>query len=140
MNAFNEEMHESSVTTRLVELILKMSDEQKRSLLKELEERLSATRRKHGRKPYFSLVDYASQEGSYTDFIQNISAGGVFIGTGTSFSVGQEVSLTFPLPISHENIRITGQIVWVSEQGIGVKFKTADQEQETMLKNLIDMI
>ena len=58
MNAYNEEMHESSVTTRLVELILKMSDEQKRSLLKELEERLFKGRRKHEREPFFIVVDY----------------------------------------------------------------------------------
>lgn len=109
-------------------------------MIDELEERLNSRKRRHDRKPYFSIVDYAVQDGTYTDFIHNISAGGVFIGTGTSFSVGEKVSMIFPLPISRETIRITGEIAWASEMGIGVKFKVTDNRQEAMLESLVDMI
>lgn len=140
MSALGQKLSESSVTARLVELMMKLSDEDQQSLLKELEERLFIRKRKHERKPYFSVVDYAVQDNTFTDFIQNISPGGMFIGTATSFSVGEEITLTFPLPVSREHIRITGEIVWASEQGIGVKFKMADHEQEVMIKRLVDMI
>ena len=96
--------------------------------------------RKHERKPYFSAVDYSVQHGTYTDFIHNISAGGLFIGTGTSFFAGEEVSMIFPLPISREQIKITGEIVWVSDMGIGVKFRTTEDKLATMIRSLVDMI
>jgi uncharacterized protein (TIGR02266 family) len=140
MKALRENMQESSVTSRLVDLIMKMSDEERERLLRELEEKLSLIKRKYDRKPYFSIVDYDAKEGSYTDFIQNISAGGVFIGTSKAFSVGQEFVLAFPLPISQEHARITGEVVWVGEEGIGVKFKKIDYEQEATIKGLLDMM
>lgn len=99
-----------------------------------------AKRRKHERKPYFSTVDYSVQDGTYTDFIHNISAGGVFIGTGTPFLAGDEVSMVFPLPISHQQIRIIGEIAWVSDMGIGVKFKMSKDRQKTMIKGLVELI
>ncbi|MGD8228966.1 MAG: PilZ domain-containing protein [Desulfobacteraceae bacterium] len=99
-----------------------------------------ARRRKHERKPYFSAVDYSVQDGTYTDFIHNISAGGVFIGTGTPFLAGEEVSMVFPLPISRQHIRITGEIAWVSDMGIGVKFKMTRDRQKRMIKGLVELI
>lgn len=97
-------------------------------------------RRKHRRKPYFSVVDYSVQDGHYTDFIHNISAGGVFIGTGTPFLAGEEVSMVFPLPITQEQFRIAGEIAWASEMGIGVKFNIIDDRHEAMIKSIVDMI
>ena len=140
MTALSEKLSESGVTARLFELITKMSDDEQQSLLKELEERLFIRKREYDRKPYFSVVDYNAQEDTYTDFIQNISAGGVFIATSKSFSVGQEVLLVFPLPVSQEHTTIGGEVAWVSEQGIGVKFKTFDHEQEAKIKKVVDMM
>ena len=97
-------------------------------------------KRKHNRKAYFSVIDYVVQEDAYTDFTQNISAGGVFIGTDRQFSVGQEVSMVFPLPVSKANIRIKGEIVRVTDLGIGVKFKMANPRQETVLESLINLM
>jgi Tfp pilus assembly protein PilZ len=130
----------SNITARLIELIMKLSEEEQRALLKELETSHFLKKRKHDRKPYFSVVDYASQGGVYTDFIQNISAGGLFIGTSAPFHVGQHLSLGFPLPVSHKHIIIGGEIVWVSPKGIGVKFNMADRELEGMIRGLVDMI
>jgi len=56
------------------------------------------------------------------------------------FSVGQEVSLSFPLPNYQKYIRIAGEVVRTSPQGIGVKFKMVNQDQETMIKSLLEMI
>jgi Tfp pilus assembly protein PilZ len=106
----------------------------------ELKKQPITIRRKHNREPYFSVIDYVVQEDSYTDFTQNISAGGVFISTGTQFSVGQEVSMVFPLPVSKENIRIKGEIVRVSELGIGVQFKMANPRQEAIIESLIKLM
>lgn len=108
-----------------VRLITDICEDSERSDLEVLEEMVFEGGRKHYRKPVFTVVDYATQGHAYRDFIRNISAGGVFIETPMPFSVGQELSLTFALPIYQKHIKITGEIVRIDSQGIGVKFKVA---------------
>ena len=128
------------VSDRLFELIISMPEDEQQKLLKDLERKLLKGKRKHYRKPYFMVVDYATKDRSYRDFIQNISAGGVFIETQIPFSAGQQVSLTFPLPDYQKYIKISGEVVWTSTQGIGVTFKMVSQDQDTMIKSLLEMI
>jgi pimeloyl-ACP methyl ester carboxylesterase/Tfp pilus assembly protein PilZ len=97
-------------------------------------------KREYERKPYSAVVNYIVNEGAYTDSIQNISAGGVFIQTAKQFFEGQEVAMTFPLPISEENISINGEIARISELGMGVKFKMDNPKQEANIDNLVNRI
>ncbi len=131
---------ESTITARLFEVILNMPQNEQQALLKELQAGRFKGRRRHGRKPFFMVVDYTSQDFTYNDFIQNVSAGGVFIETSMPFSLGQQVLLTFPLPDYQKHIKISGEIVWTSAQGIGVKFKKVNRNQELMIKSLLKMI
>jgi Tfp pilus assembly protein PilZ len=140
MPGLNQKVAESGKSARLIELILKMTDEEKQSLLIELEEKLSVRKRKHDRKPYFSVVDYNAMEAAHTGFIENISAGGVFIGTAKSFPVGEKISMAFPLPVSQEHVRMEGEVVRANAEGIGVKFKTIDHEKEGMIRRLVEMM
>jgi hypothetical protein len=48
--------------------------------------------------------------------------------------------MVFPLPVSKANIRIKGEIVRVTELGIGVKFKMANPRQETVIESLINLM
>ena len=132
--------NQSNLTVRLFELIKGLSEDEQRSLLRELEEKLSRGKREHERKPFFMIIDYSTEDRVYKDYIQNISAGGVFIETQMPFAEGQELSLSFPLPNYQKYIKISGEIVRTSPQGIGVQFKTANQEQEEMIKSLVEMI
>ena len=140
MNASDPKVKEQGIETRLIELIVMMSDEEKQSLVEELEERLHIKKRKYVRKPYFSAVCYSAQDGAHVDFIQNISAGGVFIGTRLHPPVGEKVTLAFPLPMSQEHIMLDGEIVWATQQGMGVKFQMIKPEEEERMSNLVDMI
>jgi Tfp pilus assembly protein PilZ len=140
MAGLNEGSNKSDVTSRLVALIGKMSNEERQGLLHEIETRPFLRKRRHRRKPYFSVVDYSAQEYPFADFIRNIAAEGIFISTSTPFSFGQEVLLAFPLPVSQEHITIPGEIVRIEEEGIGVKFKTFDQELKRKIKKAVDMI
>jgi len=83
------------------------------------------------------VVDYSTEDHVYKDFIRNISAGGVFIETRMPFTVGKEVSLTFPLPDSQKHIKIIGEVARTTPHGVGVKFKTANKDQEAMIKSLL---
>lgn len=85
-------------------------------------------------------VDYSTQDHIYKDFIQDISTGGVFIQTHMPFTVGQEVSLTFPLPNYQKHIKVIGEVVRSTTQGVGVKFKMADQDQTAMITSLLESI
>ena len=141
MNDRDELSKKPTITSRLFSLIINMTKDEQSSLLKELEDRISTKgKRRHTRKPFFMVVDYSSKDRTYKDFIQNISPGGVFIETRMPFSIGQEVSLTFPLPSYDKHIKITGQVVRTDEAGIGVKFNMVDEEQETFIKSLLEMI
>ncbi len=133
-------MNESSVTARLLKVIKKMSENEQLTLLKELEERVFKDRRKHEREPFFMVVDYSTEDRFYKDYIQDISAGGVFIQTRMPFRAGQDVSLSFPLPNYQKYIKIMGEVARVTTRGIGVKFKTVDQDQEVMIKSLLQRL
>jgi len=133
-------MVESSVASHLFRIILRMSPDEQKDLLEELEKRFSFKKRRHDRKPCFSAVDYVVQNDMRTDFTQNISAGGVFIGSSASLLVGQEITLGLILPVSAEHISVSGEIAWTSEEGIGVKFTPSDSQQEKTIEKLVDMI
>lgn len=115
-------MKDSEVRTRLMDLIIKMSEEQQAELLNLLEWK-PEEQRKYFRRSYFRDVDYATNDQVFRDFIQNLSAGGMFIETRQSFCVGQEITLVFALPACGKPVRIRGEIVRSGPQGIGVRFK-----------------
>jgi len=140
MTTFEIQPNESRITARLIELIKSMPEDEQRTLLKDLEEKPFEGRRNQVRKPFLMAVDYSTQDHVYKDFIQDISTGGVFIQTHMPFTIGQEVSLTFPLPNYQKHIKIVGEIVRSTAQGVGVKFKMADQDQAAMITSFLESI
>jgi Tfp pilus assembly protein PilZ len=113
----------SVITTRLVDLILKMSAEERQTLLNELEEKHKKGNREFSRKDYKKEVDFVLNERIFRGFIQNLSASGMFIETSESFSEGQSIILTFELPEPGEHIKVFGKIVrLIPNVGFGVKF------------------
>lgn len=73
-------------------------------------------------------VNYAARGEAYEDFIQDISAGGVYIETQAHFIVGQTLSITLPLPGHQSYMQVSGEVVRVSPGGVGVKFNETIQE------------
>ena len=85
-------------------------------------------KRANRRFPATSPISYATRGIAYEDFLMDISAGGVFIETQAMFSVGQMLTLTFPMPGHQHYITVTGQVVRVTGRGIGVQFDEAVQD------------
>jgi len=112
------------VTARLFEIILDMPFKDRRTLLKELEERHSQGRRKFARKPYFMPVDFATPDRAFSGYIQNISSGGVLIETREPLSVGEQLTLSFMRPTSRDYVKVGGEVVRTLSDGCGVKFNT----------------
>jgi Tfp pilus assembly protein PilZ len=140
MNDSEKHARPSSVTARLIERIILMPESERQELLASLEEKQFADKRKHDRKKYAAVVDYAAEGRNYKDFIQDIGQGGVFIRTRVPFGLGQEISLTFPLPGNRHHMKIMGRVVRTTDDGIGVAFKVDDEDQleamESLLENL----
>ena len=74
------------------------------------------------RTPRLQEVDFVVQGRAYGGFIGNVSAGGAFIETRESFSIGREITLTFPSPAKNGCVKMSGKIVRTDSKGIGVKF------------------
>ena len=140
MDDLNEIWEISSVADRLISLVMELSEEQQETLLKELELKLSKERRRHTRKPFITVVDFASQGRAYREFIKDISGSGVYIKTSRPFSVGQDVVLTFPFPNSQKHVKITARIARVNDAGIGVQFDMKGSRDEFPIRALLKML
>jgi len=121
-------MNINEVRGHLFELIFDMSETETRHLLQELRERQKtagekADKRKHPRKQTFIHVDCSGSKCVFTDFIQNISVGGLYIETQIPLFVDQELWLTFSPPGSEDTIKIKGTVIRVDPKGIGVQFE-----------------
>lgn len=144
--AFGKQKKGFPVTAHLFELIRDMPEGQQRALLHDLdllrdaEMKSSEDTRENIRKPYNMVVDYVVQDRFCNDFIQNISAGGMFIETRMPFLVGQDITLTFPLPKDRKHVKVAGEVIRKTPQGIGVKFKIDSKEQERLIKSLLETI
>jgi len=110
------------VQARLIRMIMGMADPEREELLRKLEQSKRQEKRKYPRKPSFIPVDCTSYEACFTDFIQDISSGGVFIQADGHFYVGQQITLTFTLPKIEKDISVGGEVVRINSRGIGVKF------------------
>ena len=140
MDDLDKTLEVPSVTDRLISLVMELSEEQQETLLGELEPKLSKERRHHTRKPFITVVDFASQGRPYREFAQDISGGGVYIETSGSFSVGQDVVLTFPFPDSQKHMKITGRIARVVDTGIGVQFNMRSFRDELPIRSLLKVL
>jgi hypothetical protein len=125
MTVTDEKISITEVRGRLFELIFNMPESETRGLLEKLEVRWRPKyqeRRKHPRKSTFIHVDCSGNQCAFTDFIQNLSAGGLRLDTQLPFFVGQSLSMTFSVTNGEVPIKIAGKIVRVDSRGIGVKF------------------
>lgn len=110
------------VQDRLIRMIMEMSDTERKELLIRWEQYRQNEMREYPRKPALIPVDCSSFEACFTDFIQDISSGGVFIQTDGHFFVGQQITLTFTIPKAEEDISVSGEVIRVNTRGIGVRF------------------
>ncbi len=121
---------------QIVEAVKTLSVERQNELLKQIKD-WQAKKERHPRKPCMIPVDYATKDRRFTDFIQDISASGVFIETKEPFSVGQEITLAFSVPESEIPFKIFGEIVRAGSQGIAVTFKENSPYREGIFKSVV---
>ena len=122
----DQEIGKESITVSLIRKILDMTEEQQQSLYRQLEE-ISATavmtsEREDTRKSFKKTIQFTMKDQTFTGVSQDISAGGMFIITEDTFSVGQIIAIQIPLADKSKHIKVPAQIVRIKLEGIGVEF------------------
>jgi Tfp pilus assembly protein PilZ len=86
------------------------------------DDRKGESSRNHPRKPFFRTLQLGTKDkGIFEGRSKDISASGLFISTEEKLEIGQELRLI--LPLKGKKAKIVGQIVWLNEEGFGLKFK-----------------
>jgi Tfp pilus assembly protein PilZ len=121
----DNELGRNEVRAFIFEIIDGMSDKEMRQLLKDLEgwQKSKNEKRKYPRRSTLMDITYSSdQRRIFEDFVQNVSAGGLYIETNLTSGLGQKLTMTFSHPDSGDPIKVLGKVVRVDSGGIGVKF------------------
>ncbi|PMR75109.1 PilZ domain-containing protein [Billgrantia endophytica] len=74
-----------------------------------------------------------------------LERGGIFVPTRERYELGQEVHLLLALPGDSDRVPVTGQVVWVSPDGvvgrrvagIGIHFSSEDQSVRDRIETLL---
>lgn len=121
-------LSEEEIQRFLPILITNISESKRLNLLEKLEafQKSKLTEmREYPRRPSFIPVECSSREVCFTDFIQDISRGGVYIQTDGNFYVGQTITLTFSLHKDEDVMSVKGKVARIDPSGIGVTFEKA---------------
>ena len=123
------------VTNRLLNIIRKLSPEEQKELLIQLEKIHFQNRRRHSRVPFFEEARlHEKDEQWYADFVTNISAGGLFLETREPFKVGQDIKLVLSPVGAQEAIELAGEIVRKEIRGIAIRLEKPFQPFEEIAK------
>ncbi len=123
MTSHDSDLGIIGVASRLLGMVLDLSTKKQLELLALMDQWKHDGARRHSRRDWKVTVACRTEDQELRALIKDISDGGVFIETKTPFAVGQELNLTFPLPDNRKVVKVDGEIVWISTQGIGVKFR-----------------
>ena len=123
----------SGLTARLFDIIQNMTEGEQLKLLSDLDEK-----RIYSRIAYIMPVKYETREGSYCDYITDISYGGAFIMTSEDFSIGQEMTISLSFRGQKDLFKIEGKVVRATSEGIGVEYTLVNQKQKASLKNFLE--
>jgi hypothetical protein len=131
-------LQDPTVTHRLFQLITGMSDDERRTLLKLLENGLlrGKCRRGYFRKSLRLPVTFAVGQRAHRNFIRDISLSGVFIVTGIPFQVGEQLRIVLRDKDNNNPVKILGRIARVTAEGIGVEFFALNNAKKTAILSL----
>jgi Tfp pilus assembly protein PilZ len=79
-------------------------------------------RRKEERQKCSVKAGCATHDLSFIDFISDINSWGVFIQSEHQVPVGESVIMNIPLTGHEQSIKVIGEVMWTSPQGMGVRF------------------
>jgi uncharacterized protein (TIGR02266 family) len=145
MTTFKRRTGKYNVTLpKLMKYIISMPEDQQQALLRQLEESQQqgqgVCQRRHPRKTCKLTVDYATSGRAFSDYVQDVSTGGMFIETRDNFTAGQEMVLAFSFFKHQRPFKISGKVAWCGPTGIGVKFNNLSQLQENIIAATLEKL
>ena len=123
--------------TKLINLVLNLSSEEQRFLLKKIDKLNLKEKRAYPRKACKIPVRYFYNEGIFNNFIVNISLGGCFIETQKPFSVGEKFLMDIHLDGDAKSIRVKGEVTNANRMGMGIVFEEVSDDLLGKLGNLL---
>ena len=113
------------VKARISKIVSTMSESELEKFLAGLEEwrQSNPGKREHARKEQSITALYMLGSYFFRDSITDIGAGGLFLETKTPVNVGQTISISFALAEDEDPVEVKGEVVRVTPNGFGVKFK-----------------
>jgi uncharacterized protein (TIGR02266 family) len=105
-----------------------------------------ADRRQHPRYDVKIKVDYRTMDMFLSNYVTNISKGGVFIQTENPLPLQSEIHLTLSLPELGATIEAKGKVAWTYDikkgtshiaPGMGIKFVDLPPQQKTLLEDYL---
>ena len=108
-----------------------LSDEDQKKLPGKIV-RVKRDLRQHPRRTYSKPVYFTSENQFYKGHTRDISRHGIFIKAGGTFNVGQTIKLVIPGTKIDNGVMLKGEVIHLSQAGIGVKFKTLLRKKETI--------
>jgi uncharacterized protein (TIGR02266 family) len=112
-------------------------------------EKKTRERRKHKRVPAGILIKYGNAEQFFTDYIQNISRGGIFVPTYNPLPKGTRLRISFSLPYCEALIETQGIVVHsvrsdptlgATPAGMGIQFQTLREEYLELIDKYVNSI
>ncbi len=110
------------ITENLIKIIQQMPKKDRYKLYQVLEKRYPIEKRKNNRVKLNTHAGYTSLECFGMDSIQDISVGGVFLQTMAPLAVGRPITMTIPSTDGRHTIKVHGEVVRVTDNGVGIKF------------------
>jgi len=136
----SQKIRQYNVTlSELIKLILSLSEEHQKALLKKGRELLSKEKRAP-RKSCEIPVKYSTFDRVYSDRIMNISQSGVFIETRRPIFVGEDILMEFKLEGINKTLKIKGNVVHASSRGVGIEFKNVDPTLFQLMPAILDLV
>jgi len=106
-------------------------------------------RRKDPRFDVKVKVDYSTREMFVSNYVTNLSKGGVFIQTDDPLPLQSRINLTFFLPDLDIKIEAKGKVVWTYDikkgtgnivPGMGIKFTDLSAQHKTLIEDYIQKL
>jgi hypothetical protein len=106
--------------SKIISLILKMSDDQKSMLLEKA--RHLFNKRKKERFPCLIPATFYINGNSYNGFLLDVNESGAFIDTNEGYPVGQTLRVEYFDPFQGKGCKYVAEVAWSGNYAIGVKF------------------
>jgi Tfp pilus assembly protein PilZ len=137
-----KQLFKGGISNQLIKRIIDMSENQRLILLKHLEEVMAhannGEKRKHARKNCLINVNFEIKGPRFNSYILDINPYGAFIETNESFSVGQEMRLTFASPDSRESLNIISKVIRTDSNGVGVRFHRLTRHELSAIRSFVE--